>query len=149
VVKPLRLRDTFYTDGAYPPAVLDRVPRGLYENHACLLYQPTPCSRSNEMTSIVSQTTGLPVHDASAADPIGFGLDLGRAYQEKLGGAYWFYEGMTLGCRVIFAYWPQYDLVITAATNSQPPEGENQFGQMVVGGAFGVMRDAGVVEVGR
>jgi hypothetical protein len=46
---------------------------------------------------------------------------------------------------VIFAYWPQYNLVITAATNSRPPEGENQFGKMVVGGAFTEMRDARVL----
>jgi len=198
VVKPLRLPDTFYSDGPYPRAVLDRVPRGLYENRECLLYQPTPCTQStlaplvgrdmraqnlswagaagaiigtprdlatwiralfalrvfpqkqlDEMTSVVSQKTGLPIHDVSAADPIGFSLDLGRTYQAPLGGTYWFYEGMTLGFRVIFAYWPQYDLVITAATNSQPPEGENQFGKMVVGGAFAAMRDGGVVGIGR
>jgi D-alanyl-D-alanine carboxypeptidase len=192
--KPLRLHDTFYSDGPYPQAVLDRLPRGLYENHACLLYQPTPCDRSiaaplighdmrtqnlswagaagaiigtprdltkwvralfggrviprkqlDEMTSVVSQRTGLPIRDVSAADPIGFGLDLGRTYQAPVGGAYWFYEGMTLGFRVIFAYWPQYDLVITVATNSQPPEGENQLGKLVVGGAFAALREAGML----
>ncbi|MBN9559533.1 MAG: beta-lactamase family protein [Alphaproteobacteria bacterium] len=196
--KPLQLHDTFYSDGPYPAAVLDRLPRGLYENHECLLYQPTPCDRSiaaplighdmrtqnlswagaagaiigtprdltkwvralfggrvipqkqlDEMTSIVSQKTGLPIRDVSAADPTGFGLDLGRAYHAEMGGAYWFYEGMTLGFRVIFAYWPQYDLVITAATNSQPPEGENQFGKLVVGGAFEALRAAGVLGAAR
>jgi D-alanyl-D-alanine carboxypeptidase len=198
IIKPLGLHDTFYSDGPYPEAVLDRLPRGLYENRECLLYQPTPCTQStlaplvghdmrlqnlswagaagaiigsprdlatwiralfalrvfpqkqlDEMTSVVSQKTGLPIHDVSPGDPIGFGLDLGRTYQAPLGGGCWFYEGMTLGFRVIFAYWPQYDLVITAATNSQPPEGENQFGKMVVGGAFGAMRDAGLLGTAR
>jgi D-alanyl-D-alanine carboxypeptidase len=108
-----------------------------------------PQKQLDEMTSVVSQKTGLPIHDVSPGDPIGFGLDLGRTYQAPLGGGCWFYEGMTLGFRVIFAYWPQYDLVITAATNSQPPEGENQFGKMVVGGAFGAMRDAGLLGTAR
>ena len=47
---------------------------------------------------------------------------------KDLGGAFWFYEGETLGFRAIFAYWPQYDLLITAAVNSQAPNGEDRLG---------------------
>jgi D-alanyl-D-alanine carboxypeptidase len=186
--KPLHLRDTFYADGAYPRHVLEREPRGLYENADCLLYQPVPCTIStlapligkdmrienlswagpagaivstprdlskwiralfrlrvfpqqqlDEMTTIVSQKTGLPIQEVSADDPSGFGLDLGRIYNAAAGGSLWFYQGTTLGFRAIFAYWPQLDLVITAATNSQPPDGEDQFAPMVVGSAFAVL----------
>jgi D-alanyl-D-alanine carboxypeptidase len=196
--KPLHLRDTFYSDGAYPRAVLAREPRGLYENHDCLLYQPVPCTEptlgpligqdmrtqnlswagaaggmvSNprdlarwirdlfalrvfpkrqleEMTSLVSEETGEKIRDVNADDPKGFGLNLGRMYLPDQGGKLWFYQGTTLGFRAIFAYWPQYDLVITAITNSQPPNGEDQFAPIVVGGAFAVLQDAGLVEAAK
>jgi D-alanyl-D-alanine carboxypeptidase len=192
ILKPLGLRDTFYSDGPYPAAVLKRVPRGLYENQDCLLYQPKPCTRStlapiigkdmraqnlswagaagamistprdldrwirdlfsqrvfpqkqlDEMTAIVSEKTGLPIPEVSAEDPSGFGLNLARMYAPEPGGALWFYQGTTLGFRAIFAYWPQHDLVITAVTNSQPPDGEDQFGKTVVNGALRILEDAG------
>jgi D-alanyl-D-alanine carboxypeptidase len=194
VLKPLHLRDTHYSDGPYPRRVLDREPRGLYENAECQIYQPVPCTTStfapligkdmrkqnlswagpagaivstphdlakwiralfrlrvfpqqqlDEMTSVVSQKTGQPIADVGPDDPSAFGLDLGRLYQPTLGGPLWFYQGTTLGSRGIFAYWPQYDLVITAATNSQPPEGEDQFASMVIGTSFTILRDAGVL----
>ncbi|HUC68662.1 MAG TPA: serine hydrolase domain-containing protein [Stellaceae bacterium] len=192
ILKPLGLRDTFYSDGSYPPAVLKRVPRGLYENRDCLLYQPAPCTRStlapligqdmrtqnlswagaaggmistprdldrwvrdlfslrvfprkqlDEMTAIVSEKTGSAIPEVSAADPAGFGLNLARMYAPEPGGTLWFYQGTTLGFRAIFAYWPQHDLVITAVTNSQPPDGEDQFGKTVVNGALRILDDAG------
>jgi D-alanyl-D-alanine carboxypeptidase len=192
ILKPLGLRDTFYSDGPYPPAVLKRVPRGLYENPDCLLYQPKPCARStlapligkdmrtqnlswagpagamistprdldqwirdlfsrrvfpqkqlDEMTAIVSEKTGSPIPEVSGEDPSGFGLNLARMYAPEPGGALWFYQGTTLGFRAIFAYWPQHDLVIAAVTNSQPPDGEDQFGKTVVNGALRILEDAG------
>lgn len=92
-----------------------------------------PAKQLDEMTTLVSNKTGLPLHEVTADDPIGFGL--GRFYRKEL-GAYWFYEGETLGFRTIFAYWPQHDLLITAAVNSRPPNGEDKFGPAVIGGAF-------------
>jgi D-alanyl-D-alanine carboxypeptidase len=88
------------------------------------------------MTSVVSEKTGCPIPDVSANDPSGFGLGIGRRYAPELGGTFWFYQGTTLGFRAIFVYWPQYDLVITAATNSQPPDGEDRFGKLVLGATF-------------
>jgi D-alanyl-D-alanine carboxypeptidase len=189
--KPLHLNDTFYADGAYPATVLARVPRGLYENHECLLYQPTPCTKStlapligqdvrtqnmswagaagaiissprdlatwiravfslrvfpkaqlDEMTAVVSQATGKPIADVSPTDPRGFSLDLGRVYDQQAQTKFWFYEGITLGYRSFFTYWPQYDLLITAATNSQPQQGRDQFGPLVMTPAFDALRAA-------
>ena len=93
------------------------------------------------MTTLVSNKTGLPLREVTADDPIGFGLGLGRFYRKEL-GTYWFYEGETLGFRTIFAYWPQYDLLITAAVNSRPPNGEDKFGPAVIGGAFMALEQA-------
>jgi D-alanyl-D-alanine carboxypeptidase len=103
-----------------------------------------PRKQLDEMMSIVSTKTGQPIPDVSADDPAGFGLDLGRAYRPTLGGTYWFYQGTTFGYRAIFAYWPQYDLVITAMTNSQPQDADDRFAATVVGGAFQALQADGL-----
>jgi D-alanyl-D-alanine carboxypeptidase len=105
-----------------------------------------PEKQLDEMTTLVSDKTGLPLRDVTAGDPGGFGLGLGRSYRKELGGGYWFYEGQTLGFRAIFAYWPQYDLLITGAVNSRPPNGEDQFGPALIGGAFMVLQRAHLLE---
>jgi D-alanyl-D-alanine carboxypeptidase len=98
-----------------------------------------PETQLGEMTKLVSQKTGSPLSDATPADPRAFGLALGRFYFKDQGGGFWFYEGETLGFRAIFAYWPQYDLLVTAAVNSQAPNGEDRLGPTLVNGAFGVL----------
>ncbi len=98
-----------------------------------------PETQLGEMTKLVSQKTGSPLSDATPADPRAFGLALGRFYFKDQGGGFWFYEGETLGFRAIFAYWPQYDLLVTAAVNSQAPNGEDRLGPALVNGAFGVL----------
>lgn len=103
-----------------------------------------PRRQLDEMMSVVSTRTGKPIPDVSADNPSAFGLDLGRSYQPTL-GAYWFYQGTTFGFRAIFAYWPQYDLVITAMTNSQPEDTDDQFAATVVGGAFQTLQEAGLI----
>jgi D-alanyl-D-alanine carboxypeptidase len=103
-----------------------------------------PRRQFEEMTALVSNKTGKPLPEVSADDPAGFGLGLGRAYRKEMGGAYWFYEGETLGFRTIFAYWPQDGLLITASVNSRPPNGEDKFGPAVIGGAFMALQQAGL-----
>jgi D-alanyl-D-alanine carboxypeptidase len=105
-----------------------------------------PQRQLDEMTTIISTKTGEPISDVSPDDPSGFGLDLGRVHRAELGGTYWFYQGTTFGFRAIFAYWPQYDLVITAATNSQPQDNEDQLGAVVVGGAFQALQKQGLIQ---
>jgi D-alanyl-D-alanine carboxypeptidase len=191
--KRLGLRNTFYSEGRYPDAVLARVPAGLYQNAECLAYQSTPCERSTlapligkdmrlqnlswaggagaiisnprdlarwvralfggrvipqrqleEMTRLVSQRTGESIEHATEKDPA-FGLDVVQAYKADLGGLFWFYQGETLGYRCIFAYWPQYNLVLTVATNSQPPQGQDQLGDLVLGKVVGILTDARII----
>jgi D-alanyl-D-alanine carboxypeptidase len=105
-----------------------------------------PAKQFEEMTTLVSNKTGLPIQEISADEPAGFGLGLGRFHRKELGGAYWFYEGETLGFRTIFAYWPQFDLLITGSVNSRPPNGEDKFGPSVIADAFTVLQKAGLPE---
>jgi D-alanyl-D-alanine carboxypeptidase len=105
-----------------------------------------PAQQFKEMTTLVSNKTGAPLSEVTADDPVGFGLGLGRFYRKELGGAYWFYEGETMGFRTIFAYWPQDDLLITGAANSRPPNGEDKFGPAVIGGAFMALHEAHPIE---
>lgn len=105
-----------------------------------------PAKQLDEMTELVSNKTGLPLPDVTADDPGGFGLGVGRFYRQELGRAYWFYEGETMGFRTIFAYWPQYDLLITGSVNSRPPNGEDLFGPAVIAGAFKVLQQTHLLE---
>jgi D-alanyl-D-alanine carboxypeptidase len=105
-----------------------------------------PAKQFEEMTTLVSNKTGLPIQEISADEPAGFGLGIGRFHRKELGGAYWFYEGETLGFRTIFAYWPQFDLLITGSVNSRPPNGEDKFGPSVIADAFTVLQKAGLPE---
>jgi len=104
-----------------------------------------PETQLSEMTTLVSDKTGLPLSEVIADDPGGFGLGLGRSYRKEL-GAYWFDEGESLGFRTIFAYWPQFDLLITGSVNSRAPNGEDQFGPTVIGGAFMALQQAHLIE---
>ena len=99
----------------------------------------------DEMKKLVSQKTGLPIDAATPEDRRAFGLALGRFDMKDLGG-FWFYEGETMGFRAIFAYWPQHDLLITAAANSRPPHGEDRLGPALVNGAFAVLSEAHLID---
>jgi len=103
-----------------------------------------PQRQLDEMKQLVSQKTGDAVDQAREKEPA-FGLDIAQAYNADLGGRFWFYQGTTLGYRCIFAYWPQYNLVLTVATNSQPPEGEDQLGDFVLAKVLRTLADTRII----
>ena len=89
-----------------------------------------PPAQLAQMKQLVSLKTGKPIAGTTADDPQGFALGLAQMYQPGL-GAFWFYEGMTLGYRGVFAYFPKEDLVLSVALNSQPPDGTDAIGPLI------------------
>lgn len=83
-----------------------------------------------EMETLVSLKTADPIADTSPNDPRGFGLGVARLYMPGL-GSFWFYEGMTLGYRMVHAYFPKQNVVIAVGLNSQPRGDRNGSGQLV------------------
>ena len=78
-----------------------------------------PQAQLEEMQSLVSTATGLPIPVTNAACPQGFGLGLDQNYSlSQFKGLIWYYEGETYADRVVFTYWPQYDVVLTMVANS-------------------------------
>jgi D-alanyl-D-alanine carboxypeptidase len=81
-----------------------------------------PQAQLDEMQTLVSTKTGLPLAVPHDGDDQGFGLGLDANYSlAQFKGLIWYYEGETLGYRVVFTYWPQYDAVLTMVANSNVP----------------------------
>lgn len=97
-----------------------------------VLYSATvlPEKQRAELRSVVSMKTGMPIANATPAEPRTFGLGVGEMYRAPL-GRFWFYEGETLGYRVVHVYAPQRNLVMAVALNSQPNAKEDHIGVLV------------------
>ncbi len=89
-----------------------------------------PAAQRRELLSIVSNMSGKAISDTSLADPLGFGLGVGRSTRASI-GSFWYYEGMTLGYRMLYAWFPKTNIVIAVAANSQPPDGGNRLGALL------------------
>jgi D-alanyl-D-alanine carboxypeptidase len=83
-----------------------------------------------ELMCTVSQKTGAPIDDVTADDPHGFGLGVVHAFQPSM-GKFWFYQGETLGYRMVYAWFPDSDVVFAAGINSQPDAKEDQAGKLM------------------
>jgi D-alanyl-D-alanine carboxypeptidase len=84
-----------------------------------------------EMMNIVSQKDGRPIAKTSLSDPNGFGLGIAQMTKPEI-GTVWFYEGMTLGYRMLHVYFPRQDAVIAFGLNSQPDSKQNQSGKLAL-----------------
>jgi D-alanyl-D-alanine carboxypeptidase len=83
-----------------------------------------------ELMRTVSQKTGSPIDDVSADEPHGFGLGVVHAFVPSM-GKFWFYQGETLGYRMVYAWLPDADVVFAAGINSQPDAKEDQAGKLM------------------
>ena len=82
-----------------------------------------PPRQQAELTSLVSTATGQPIEQTSPADPSGFGLGVAQMTAEPL-GTFWFYEGSTLGFRVLHVYLPESGLIMALGLNSRPADSQ-------------------------
>ncbi len=158
ILEPLGLKDTFYANGPHPgPAaagpVLSRVPRALFLLEDCLDDPPQPCRVSTVAPLIgkdmrMGNLSWAGAGGAIISNPRGLGSWIRALFGGRVIPAQQFEvlscEGETLGFRTIFAYWPQFDLLITGSVNSRPPDGEDKFGPAVIGGAFMALQEAGL-----
>jgi D-alanyl-D-alanine carboxypeptidase len=84
-----------------------------------------------ELKELVSTKTGNPIAATSLSDPRGFGLGIAQLTTPQT-GTVWFYEGMTLGYRMVHLYFPRQDAVIAFGMNSQPDSKENSSAKFAV-----------------
>jgi D-alanyl-D-alanine carboxypeptidase len=89
----------------------------------------TPAERTR-METLVSLKTADPMTEPTPSDSRGFGLGVAKMYMPGL-GSFWFYEGMTLGYRMVHAYFPKENVVIAIGLNSQPRGDQNRSGPLV------------------
>ena len=94
-----------------------------------------------ELMTIVSDKTGQPIAGPSTEDPSAFGLGVGAGFRPAL-GVYWYYQGMTLGYRVLYAYFPANGAVIVLGLNSQPDDKQNHNGALLED-VYGILQRAG------
>jgi D-alanyl-D-alanine carboxypeptidase len=84
-----------------------------------------PPKQRAELMTLVSLKNGQPIKRTSLNDPQGFGLGVAQVTTAQT-GTIWFYEGMTLGYRMVHLYFPRQDAVIAFGLNSQPDSKQNQ-----------------------
>ncbi len=96
-----------------------------------------------ELMTVVSEKTGEPIAGSSKEHPSAFGLGVGAGFRPVL-GAYWYYQGMTLGYRVLYAYFPKSGAVIVVGLNSQPDDEQNHNGALLEE-VHGVLLKAGKI----
>jgi D-alanyl-D-alanine carboxypeptidase len=98
----------------------------------------------SELMTVVSDKTGEPIDGPSKDHPSAFGLGVGAGLRTAL-GAYWYYQGMTLGYRVLYGYFPKNGAVIVLGLNSQPDDKQNHNGALLEE-IYGLLHQAGKIE---
>lgn len=114
---------------------VSRWARALYEGPLL-----APAQRK-ELTTLVSDKTGKPLATTTPDDPVGFGLGVGQGMKPGI-ETYWYYQGETLGYRVLYAHFPKSQTTIVIGLNSQPDGKANHVGQLLVQ-VYKVLQDAG------
>lgn len=75
-----------------------------------------------ELKSLVSMKTGQAIEDVSQNDPSAFGLGVARGYVQDQ--RFWFYEGSSLGYRMMYIWKPCSNVSVIAALNSKGGEND-------------------------
>jgi D-alanyl-D-alanine carboxypeptidase len=88
--------------------------------------------------TVVSDKTGEPIDGPPKENPGAFGLGVGAGFRAAM-GSYWYYQGMTLGYRVLYAYFPTNGAIIVVGLNSQPDDKQNRNGKLLEG-IYGILQ---------
>jgi D-alanyl-D-alanine carboxypeptidase len=94
-----------------------------------------------ELLAPVSQKTGKPIRATSPSDPGGFGLGVAQVTRPTTGTT-WFYEGETLGYRMVYVYFPRQDVVVAFGLNSLPDSNQDHSGKLI-DTIYGTLHTAG------
>lgn len=97
----------------------------------------------HELMTVVSDETGEPIDGPSKANPSAFGLGVGAGFRPAI-GSYWYYQGMTLGYRVLYAYFPANGAIIVLGLNSQPDNKQNRNGTLLEE-IYGILHKSGKI----
>jgi D-alanyl-D-alanine carboxypeptidase len=89
-----------------------------------------PAKQHAEMQELVSMKTGRRIVQTTPGDPRGFGLGVGEALMPQMGRV-WFYEGETLGYRVLQVQLAQSHAIVCVALNSQPNAKDDKIGELM------------------
>jgi D-alanyl-D-alanine carboxypeptidase len=106
------------------PEAVTKWTRQLYEGAALKSKQRA------ELMSLVSMQTGKSIAETTAADPKAFGLGVAQMYRPVL-GRFWFYEGETLGYRMVHVWLPKQNVIFAFGLNSQPNMKEDHIGELI------------------
>ncbi len=90
-----------------------------------------PAKQRAELLSLVSLKNGKPIARTTLDDPRGFGLGVAQLTTAET-GTVWYYEGITLGYRMVHVYFPHQDTVFAFGLNSQCDSKENSAGKLAV-----------------
>jgi len=77
-----------------------------------------------DLETVVSTKTGQTIPTVSEQDPSGFGLGVAYVYDKESKQRFWFYEGSTLGFRVMYLWQPCNGVTTVVALNSKAGQGE-------------------------
>jgi D-alanyl-D-alanine carboxypeptidase len=102
-----------------------------------------PPRQQRQLESMVSQVTGKPISKTTPADP-GFALGIFQITTAATGTA-WYYEGGTLGYRVVHFYFPRSGIIIAVATNSSTALGTSDDLQATAIAVYQTLEKAGAV----
>jgi D-alanyl-D-alanine carboxypeptidase len=97
----------------------------------------------HELMTIVSDKTGEPIDGPSRENPSAFGLGVGAGLRAAI-GSYWYYQGMTLGYRVLYTYFPADGAIIVVGLNSQPDDKQNRNGKLLEE-IYGILHKSGKI----
>jgi D-alanyl-D-alanine carboxypeptidase len=106
-----------------------------------------PARQQHQLESLVSQATGKPISRTTLADPAGYGLGVAQETSRQT-GTFWYYQGQTLGNRVLDLYFPRSGMIFVLAVNSAVNLATDNDLAGLADSVYQTLREAGAVHTG-